>query len=80
MLTGAQVRAARALVRWSAQELAKRSRVGVSTVQRIEAVEGVPSATGTNLEAIQSALEAAGVVFIDQDDGGPGVRLRQGKP
>ena len=76
MLTGMQVRAARALVRWSAQELAKNAGVGVSTVQRIEGSEGVPAVSARNLQAIQRALEAAGVTFIDEDGGGPGVRLR----
>ena len=76
MLTGTQVRAARALLRWSAQELAKNAGVGVSTVQRIEGSEGVPPVSARNLQAIQRALEAAGVAFIDEDGGGPGVRLR----
>ena len=78
MITGAQVRAARALARWSAHELANHAGVGISTVQRIEATDGVPSALGKNLEAIQRALETAGVEFIDRDNGGPGVRLKEG--
>ena len=78
MLTADQIRAARALVRWSAQELAQKAGIGISTVQRMENAEGVPSASGKNLAAIQCALESAGVVFIPENGGGPGVRLKKG--
>lgn len=77
MLVSAQIRAARALVRWSAQELADAAGVGISTVQRMENAEGVPSASGKNLAAIQHALEAAGIIFIPSNGEGPGVRLRK---
>jgi transcriptional regulator with XRE-family HTH domain len=75
MLTSDQIRAARALVRWSAQDLAERAGVGLSTVQRMENALGVPSASGKNLAAVQQALESAGVVFIAANGGGAGVRL-----
>jgi transcriptional regulator with XRE-family HTH domain len=78
MLTADQIRAARALVRWSAQELAEKAGIGISTVQRMENADGVPSASGKNLAAIQSALESAGIVFIPANGGGPGVRLKKG--
>lgn len=55
----------------SAGELAKAATIGLATVRRAEAVEGVPTVTPNNLAAIQRALEAAGVEFIDR-----GVRLR----
>ena len=45
-LTGAQVRMARAALRWSAAELAEMAGVGISTVQRIETVDGVPTVAG----------------------------------
>jgi transcriptional regulator with XRE-family HTH domain len=76
MLTSGQIRAARALVRWSAEDLAKESGVGLSTIRRIEGVEGVPSASARNLALIQGALERAGVQFMEGNGGGPGVRLR----
>ena len=76
MLTSHQIRAARALLRWSALDLAKKAELGISTIQRMEKVEGVPSASGKNLAAVQTALEAAGVQFIPENGGGPGVRLR----
>jgi transcriptional regulator with XRE-family HTH domain len=80
MLTGPQIRAARGLIGWSIATLADKAGVGYQTVHRAETAEGVPSTTATNLFAIQRALEAAGVVFLDEHehrDGGVGVRLRR---
>ena len=77
MLTAAQMRAARALVRWSAHELAANSGVSWTTIQRMESQDGIPSAITRNIEKIQKTLEKAGVIFIDRNkDGGPGVRLK----
>ncbi len=76
MITASQIRAARALVRWSAEKLAEQSDLSWKTIQRLESVEGVPSSNVRTLEAIKGALEAAGVIFIDSDELGPGVRLR----
>jgi transcriptional regulator with XRE-family HTH domain len=76
MITAEQIRAARALLRWSAQDLADRSGIGFRTVQRFEAESGIPGSRSKNLEAITRTLETAGVVFIDQNGGGPGVRLK----
>ena len=77
MLRSEQIRAARALVRWSAQNLADKSGVSWKTIQRMESQDGVPSATARNIEKIQRTLEDAGVIFIDENDEGPGVRLRK---
>ena len=77
MLTAAQIRAARALLRWSAQKLAKQSGVSWTTIQRMEASDGVPPATARNIEKIERTLAEAGVLFIDENDEGPGVRLRK---
>jgi hypothetical protein len=74
-LTSAQLRAARALVRWSAEDLAFHSAVSVTTIRRAELAEGRTSMTVPNDMAVRRALEAAGVEFIDEDGGGPGVRL-----
>jgi transcriptional regulator with XRE-family HTH domain len=76
-LTGAQIRAARALLRWRAEDLARSSNVGVATIRRAELVEAKTSLTAPNDMAIRGALEAAGVEFIDENGGGPGVRLRK---
>src|SRR5450631_2181054 len=77
LITGAQMRAARALVRWSADDLAKHSKLGVATVRRAEAAEGQPPITESNCDAIERALESAGVEFIAENGGGPGVRLKK---
>jgi hypothetical protein len=76
-LTSAQIRAARALIRWSAEELAKETALGVTTIRRAELTVSETSLTGSNDRAIRQALEAAGVEFIDANGGGPGVRLRK---
>jgi hypothetical protein len=73
-VTGAQIRAGRAIVRWSAEELAEQAQIGVMTVRRAEAEDGVPNLIPNNLDAIHRALEEAGVEFIDGEL--PGVRPR----
>lgn len=77
MLTSEQIRAARALVRWDQSKLATHADVSVETVKRLEKLDGpLLTATGKTLHAIQAALESAGIIFIDQNGNGPGVRLR----
>ena len=77
MITSEQMRAARALLRWSAQDLADNSGIGFRTVQRFESESGIPASRTSNLIAIRKVLEEAGVVFIDQnEESGPGVRLK----
>jgi hypothetical protein len=80
-LTSPQIRAARALIRWTAEDLSRQSAVSLRTIRRAELAERNTSMTAANDLAIRRALEAAGVEFIDEDGGGPGVRLRkrQGK-
>jgi len=76
-LSSAQIRAARALLRWSAADLARESALGANTIRRAEVAEEGTSLTAANELAIRRALEAAGVEFIDGNGGGPGVRLRK---
>ena len=76
-LTSAQIRASRALLRWSAEDLARESAVGVTTIRRAELTEHQTSLTAANDMAVRRALESAGVEFIDENGGGPGVRLRR---
>jgi hypothetical protein len=76
-LSSAQIRAARALIRWSAEDLSRSSSVGLTTIRRAELAEGQTSLTAANNIAIRNALEAAGVDFIDENGGGAGVRLRE---
>jgi transcriptional regulator with XRE-family HTH domain len=76
-LTSAQIRAARSLIRWRAEDLAKESSIGVATIRRAELADGPTSLTAANDQAIRRAFEAGGVEFIDENGGGPGVRLRK---
>jgi hypothetical protein len=71
------MRAARALLRWSASDLARESGVSLSTIHRAEAVDGETAMTFANAAAIRRALENAGVELIDEDGAGPGVRLKR---
>jgi hypothetical protein len=64
-------------MRWSAEELARASALGLATIRRAEGAEKATSLTAANDLAIRRAFEAAGVEFIDENGGGPGVRLRK---
>ena len=79
MIISEQIRAARQLVKITAGELAEISGVGVATIRRFELMSGVPSGNARSIEAIQKALEAAGVEFLGSPEDGPGVRLRSKK-
>ena len=76
MITGAQVRAAKSLIRWSGTDLAEKAGVSLSSIRRIEAIDGVPDTASVKvLHAIQSAFEDAGIEFIGTPEDQPGVRL-----
>jgi DNA-binding XRE family transcriptional regulator len=75
-LTSAQIRAGRALLRWTADDLAREAALGRNTILRAEIADDQTSLTVANDLAVRRALEAAGVEFIDRNGGGPGVRLR----
>jgi transcriptional regulator with XRE-family HTH domain len=77
LITGGHIRAARALLGWSQQELAKKSKVALRTLSRMEDFEGAISARTETLNAAVMALEKAGIEFLD--DGSPGVRIRAKK-
>ena len=75
MITAAQCRAARGLLGWTQYDLAERAGIGIVTVHQFEAGAGQPRrATG---EVIRRAFEQDGVVFIEGNGGGPGVRLKK---
>jgi ribosome-binding protein aMBF1 (putative translation factor) len=76
-LTSAQIRAARALIKWSAEDLSQKSSVSLRTIRRAELADHRMAMTIPNNLAIRRALESAGVEFIDENGGGPGVRLRK---
>ena len=73
MLEGIQVRMGRAAVGWSVRELARNAGVTPNTISRIE---NGGDALASTIERLQTALENAGVIFIDADEEGPGVRLK----
>lgn len=76
MLTGEQVRAARALARVDQVKLADLAKVSVLTVQRVEATAGPIKARTQTEAALRDAFAGLGVEFLDAADGkGPGVRL-----
>ena len=78
MITAEQCRAGRGLLGWNQQDLARKARVGIVTVHQLEARTSTPRRS--TLEVIRRAFETAGVEFIDENGGGPGVRLRKGLP
>ena len=76
-ILGAQMRAARALLRWAAADLVRESGVSLATIHRAESVDGKTAMTFANASAIRRALENAGVELIEENGGGPGARLKQ---
>ncbi len=76
-VSAAQVRAARGLLGWNQDDLATAAKVAKKTVADFE--RGARTPYGRTLVGFRTALEKAGVVFIDGNGGGPGVRLRKAK-
>ena len=79
MITSDQIRAARALLRWSGKDLAEKTGLGFSTLMRLEVLEGVPTAQAKTLETIQKVFEKAGIEFIGSPEEGAGVRWKTKK-
>ncbi len=77
MITSDQIRAARALLRWSGKDLADKTGLGFSTLMRLEVLEGVPSAQAKTLEIIQKTFEEAGIEFIGTPESQAGVRWKR---
>ena len=76
MVSSSQIKAARAMLGWSAIELAERSGVGSASIKRYEVQAGVPVANTKNLMAIRNALEEVGIEFTGDPLVNPGVTLR----
>lgn len=78
MIRPEQIRAARALLSLSQSDVARRAEIGLATLQRLESdADGLRGSIKT-LDKVRKALEAAGVMFVDQDEtAGLGVRLRK---
>jgi len=75
MLTGEQIRAARGLARLEQTQLAESAGISLQTVKRLESTQGPISANTGTEAAIRKAFAHVGVIFIDENGGGPGVRL-----
>lgn len=78
MLTSEQIRAARALLGWKQDELAKKAGIGLATIQRLERGSGPLMAHVSTAVKIEAALSKAGIRFIESNaEGGLGVRLQR---
>jgi len=77
LITSDQIRAARALLKWSGKDLAEKSGVGFSTIMKMESEPGVPNSNFKTFEAIKNAFEDAGVEFTGGPDSQAGVRWKK---
>jgi transcriptional regulator with XRE-family HTH domain len=80
VLTGEQIRAARGLGRLEQSDLAQAAEISIETVKRLERARGPISANTGTEAAIRRAFSDVGVIFIDENGEGPGVRLRKSAP
>ncbi len=76
MITSGQIKAARALVGWTARDLAAKAEIGFSTLIRLESADGVPAGNIKTIDAVKKALEEAGIEFIGSSDSQAGVRWK----
>lgn len=79
MISAAQIRSARALLKISANDLAELAGVTWKTIQRFESADGIPPSRAGTLERVQATLEAEGIEFIGDPTTSPGVRLHDRK-
>jgi len=80
LIIGAQIRAARALLNWSASEVADKFGSTRNTIQRLEQAEGVPSTKLQTILELKRVFEDAGIEFIGTPEDNPGVRLKSHMP
>jgi transcriptional regulator with XRE-family HTH domain len=76
MVTGAQIRAARAALGWSVNILAEKAGVASKTISRFEEVDGVPPSRSSTLLDVKSAIEAAGIEFTGSPGKNPGIIIK----
>ena len=77
MVSVRQIKAGRALLGWSQSDLASASGVSEPTIARLESVDGELGGREATVQKIRAALEKGGIQFIEENGGGPGVRLRK---
>ena len=78
-ITIRQVKAARALLGWSQADLARESGVSEPTIARLESADGPLGGREATAIRLCNAIQAAGVEFLNENGGGPGVRLKKGR-
>ena len=78
MIAASQIRAARALLGWTAGDLVEKSGVSRRTIIKCENSDGIPDTTTKTLQKLIHALEAGGIEFIGAPGDRPGVRIRGG--
>ena len=76
MITSTQLRASRAMLKWSIDDLSNKSGIGTTTLKRLESADGVPNAQVRTIEVIKKTLEEAGIEFIGTPESGAGVRWK----
>jgi transcriptional regulator with XRE-family HTH domain len=76
LITSGQIKAARALIGWTARDLAAKAEIGFSTLIRLESADGMPSGNIKTMDAVKKALEEAGIEFIGTPENGAGVKWR----
>lgn len=77
LISGTHIRAARGLLGWTQRDLAKKAKVALGTIRRMEELKAAGNARAETLIKVTTVLEKAGVEFLD--DGRPGVRLRDSR-
>lgn len=75
VITGHQIRAARAFLNWNASETGKKAGLTRETIERLERSNDIPASRTQSLLELQKAFETAGIEFIGGPGEGPGVRF-----
>jgi predicted transcriptional regulator len=77
LISGRHLRAARGLLGWTQKDLAKRGKVALGTLRKMEESDGTVDARTDTLIKVMTALDKAGIEFLNDDQ--PGVRLKKKK-
>lgn len=77
-LTVGQLRAARAVLSMTLKELAELTSIGIATLKRYEAAEGIPPSRKGHLATLRQFYESRGIEFIGSAEDRPGIRIKGG--